>query len=162
MAYNKTGFIHYDLHLGNILMKRTRTTVSRYEINGIIYETQTNNYFPIIMDYAEGCQVSSDTDCLPCENCTVSKERRPPHNQIWDSIDNTINRVKYDLKTQHNDFIKSNLDNVSMFILKNKNDDYFKILEIIPMIETARFWVEKRIKIMTYDPNLFNGGQTNK
>ncbi len=142
LAYERTGFIHYDLHLGNILIKRTKHTTSEYEINGQIYETPTNNYLPIIMDYAEGCQVSADADCLPWENCTVSKERMPPHNHFWDSIDNTINRVKYDLKTKNKDFIKTNLDNVSRFILQNKNKDYLKALDIVPMIESAEFWVK--------------------
>jgi len=30
------------------------------------------------------------------------------------------------------------------------------------MIESAKFWVEKRIQIMTYDPNAFGGGNTTK
>jgi len=141
MAYNLTGFIHYDLHLGNVLIKRTKKQITEYEINDVIYEINTNNHIPIIMDF---------------ENCTVSQERTT-HNQFWDSIDNTINRIKYDLKTKNKDFIKSSLDNVSIFILQNKNKHYMKLLEIIPMIETAEFWVEKRKEVMSYDPNIFGG-----
>ena len=74
-AYNLTGFIHYDLHLGNVLIKRTKKQITEYEINNVIYEINTNNHIPIIMDF---------------ENCTVSQERTT-HNQFWDSIDNTIN-----------------------------------------------------------------------
>ena len=139
VAYHKTGFIHNDLHLDNILIKRTTRTHSIYQIDSRIIETETNNYTCVIMDF---------------ENCLFTDKRSPIF--FWKMIENVITRVGIELTNNKGDKVEvSNIYDILSYISKNKNNDYLHVLDIIPMIEQMEFTLLSLPKMMVYDSNMF-------
>ena len=138
VAYHKTGFIHNDSHLDNILIKRTSQTHNYYQIDRRHFETETNNYTCIIMDF---------------ENCLFSDKKS--HIFFWKMIENIITRVGIELSNNKNDKIEaSNTYDIIGYISNNKNNDYLKVLNIIPMIEQMEFTL-LRFPITSYNPTIF-------
>lgn len=50
-AYETFRFTHYDLHTGNILIKKTDIKYITYKFNNNIYNIKTNGYIPVFIDY---------------------------------------------------------------------------------------------------------------
>jgi serine/threonine protein kinase len=96
VAYHKTGFIHNDLHLDNILIKRTTRTHSNYQIDKLDIETETNNYTCVIMDF---------------ENCLFTDKSSPIF--FWKMIENVITRVGIELTNNKGD--KVEVSNIYVF-----------------------------------------------
>lgn len=139
VAYHKTGFIHNDLHLDNILITRTTRTHNNYQIDSRIIETETNNYTCVIMDF---------------ENCLFTDKRSPIF--FWKMIENVITRVGIELTNNKGDKVEvSNIYDILSYISKNKNNDYLHVLDIIPMIEQMEFTLLSLPKMMVYDSNMF-------
>jgi serine/threonine protein kinase len=140
VAYNKTGFIHNDLHLDNILVKRTTRTHSNYLIDKLDnIEIETNNYTCVIMDF---------------ENCLFTDKGSPIF--FWKMIENIITRVGIELTNNKGDKVEvSNIYDILSYISKNKNNDYLRVLDIIPLIEQMEFTLLSLPKMMAYDSNMF-------
>lgn len=52
LAYNQCGFLHNDLHLDNILLKKTKKEIIKYQIDDNTQVTiKTHGYKTIIMDF---------------------------------------------------------------------------------------------------------------
>jgi hypothetical protein len=51
-AYDMIGFTHYDLHADNVLVKKTDADIHLYKFpDGGIYQIETHNLCPVIIDY---------------------------------------------------------------------------------------------------------------
>jgi serine/threonine protein kinase len=140
VAYHKTGFIHNDLHLDNILVKRTTRTHSNYLIDKPDnIEIETKNYTCVIMDF---------------ENCLFTDKGSPIF--FWKMIENIITRVGIELTNNKGDKVEvSNIYDILSYISKNKNNDYLRVLDIIPLIEQMEFTLLSLPKMMVYDSNMF-------
>jgi serine/threonine protein kinase len=138
VAYHNTGFIHNDSHLDNILIKRTRRTHNKYQMDRGVIEIETNNYTCIIMDF---------------ENCFFTD--KSSHIFFWKMIENIITRIGIELTNNTGDKIEvSNIYEILGYISNNKNCEYLLVLNIIPMIERMKFTVLPLPKIMVYDSNI--------
>ena len=51
LAFEKLGFIHGDLHPGNVLIKKTKRDKIKYKYNDIEFEIQTNGIEIVIFDF---------------------------------------------------------------------------------------------------------------
>jgi len=137
VAYHNTGFIHNDLHLDNILIKRTTRTHNTYQIDRRSIEIETNNYTCVIMDF---------------ENCFFTDKSSPIF--FWKMIENIIARIGIELTTNNGDKIEaSNVYELLGYISNNKSNNYLHVLTIIPMIQRMEFTVLRLPKIMVYDSN---------
>lgn len=135
VAYHNTGFIHNDLHLDNILIKRTTRTHNTYQIDRRSIEIETNNYTCIIMDF---------------ENCFFTDKSSPLF--FWKMIENIIARIGIELTSNNGDKIEaSNVYELLGYISNNKSNNYLHVLNIIPMIQRMEFTVLRLPKIMVYD-----------
>ena len=61
-AFIKIGFIHGDLHWGNILFKKTNTTEIMYEIGEKRFPVLTNGYKVVIMDFEKSLTDNHQND----------------------------------------------------------------------------------------------------
>lgn len=135
VAYHNTGFIHNDLHLDNILIKRTTRTHNTYQIDRRSIEIETNNYTCIIMDF---------------ENCFFTDKSSPLF--FWKMIENIIARIGIELTSNNGDKIEaSNVYELLGYISNNKSNNYLHVVNIIPMIQRMEFTVLRLPKIMVYD-----------
>jgi len=139
VAYHRTGFIHNDLHLDNILVKRTTRPHNSYQIDKLDVETETNKYTCVIMDF---------------ENCFFTDKSSPIF--FWKMIENIITRVGIELTNNKGDKVEvSNIYDILSYISKNKNNDYLRVLDIITLIEQMEFTLLSLPKMMVYDSNMF-------
>lgn len=137
VAYHNTGFIHNDSHLDNILIKRTTKTHNIYQIGKRMVEIETNNYTCVIMDF---------------EHCFLSDKSSPIF--FWKMIENIISRVGIELTNTKWDKVSvSNNYDILRYISKHGNDDYMRVLNIIPMIEQMEMTILHTPKL-SYDPNV--------
>lgn len=51
MAQERTGFTHYDLHPGNVIVRKTDLKQVQYTVSGETYTVQTNGFLAVIIDY---------------------------------------------------------------------------------------------------------------
>ena len=58
VAQEKLKFTHYDLHPGNVIVKKTSTKQMNYVVNGKTYTVNTYGYLPVIIDF--GLSYTSD------------------------------------------------------------------------------------------------------
>jgi serine/threonine protein kinase len=139
VAYHNTGFIHNDSHLDNILIKRTTKIHNIYQIGKRIIEIETNNYTCVIMDF---------------ENCFFSDKSSPIF--FWKMMENIISRVGIELTNNKRDkVIVSNKYEILGYISKNENNDYKRVLNIIPMIEQMEMTILDVGNLrFPYDPSL--------
>ncbi len=137
VAYHTTGFIHNDSHLDNILIKRTTKTHNIYQIGKHNIDIETHNYTCVIMDF---------------ENCFFSDKSSPIF--FWKMMENIISRVGIELTNNKGSILNiSNKYDVLGYISKNENNDYMRVLNIIPMIERMEMTILNKPNV-SYDPNV--------
>lgn len=117
-SYNEYGFIHGDLHLDNILFKKTNKKSIKYKE----IEIETNGYKLIIMDFD-----SSFIDVDIKQNIKF----------YWKNIENVFSRLKFDLQ---NITIK-NIDKISQFNYDSelKNRDPKQSILLLDMIDNLEY-----------------------
>ena len=70
-------------------------------------------------------------------------------------IENIITRVGIELTNNKRDNVEvSNIYDILSYISKNKNNDYLRVLDIIPLIEQMEFTLLALPKMMAYDSNI--------
>ncbi len=137
IAYNMCGFIHNDLHLDNILLKKTKKTTIKYDTITI----ETYGYKAIIMDF--------DSSMINIDNKSVNG-----YEYFWKNIYNMISRIETDLKNKENASISiSNMKQIITYILDQKIINIVKFLEMIDMIQFKI--IEPPKTLYTYNPNVF-------
>lgn len=133
MAYMEIGFIHNDLHLDNVLYKRTKQ-VEFYP--GI----PSNGYKIVIMDF---------------EGCMTGVDRLSGLNFYWKSLQNLLFRVDTDLRSDPNDgrIHFKNMVKIQQYIENLPPPD--AINPIIDLIINSKVELFKKPQLASYDPNVF-------
>jgi len=144
IAYHKLGFLHGDLHLDNILMKRTTKNNLCYECDGIQKQIDTNGYKIAIMDF---------------DSSWIGVDKKKCIEFYWLNIYNMLSRVSIDLTNHNSD--KIGLDNnikILLFITKQKDNktDCINTLKLLNMIDDAEIQITKNpFDNLKYDPTVF-------
>lgn len=135
IAYMNIGFIHNDLHLDNILYKKTK---KEYFYDGI----PSNGYKVVIMDF---------------EGSMVHVDRKRGAEFYWQSIRNFISRVNTDLYSDKNggSLVLDNVTEILKYI--DSYPEPNEINHIINLIMNSNFRLLKKpsMESMKYDPNVF-------
>jgi hypothetical protein len=144
LAYNKCGFIHNDLHLDNILLKKTKKETIEYQIDGNNNNEitiKTFGYKAIIMDF--------DSSMINIDN-----KSKNGYEYFWKNIYNMISRIETDLKNKNNMNISvSNMKNIITYILDQQTINIVKLLEMIDMMQFKI--LEPPRTLPKYNPNVF-------
>jgi hypothetical protein len=149
LAYNKCGFIHNDLHLDNILLKKTKKQTIEYQMNNNVNNSNDKNeitiktfgYKAIIMDF--------DSSMINIDNKSTNG-----YEYFWKNIYNMISRLETDLKNKQNESVSvSNMKQIVTYILDQKSINIFKLLEMIDMMKFTV--LEPPKTLYKYDPNVF-------
>ncbi len=136
-AYIKHGFLHNDLHLDNILMKKTKLEYIKYDD----YNIKTEGYKVIIMEY---------------DSSFINIEIDKGIVYFWKNIYNMFSRINTDINNITPDATYQKLMNYIMdYELNNITpNDKEKIENILYLIEKIEF-KEQKLKIPVYNPNVF-------
>ena len=120
-AYNSKGFIHGDLHSGNILLKLKRNDEIKYEKKNIIL----NEFEAVIMDF--------DSQSLDCNLATREKSKLRQKNKMRDVITNILKFIT-SLEYGNNINLNFDYDRNKLNSLKssfNENINYYEELDNI-------------------------------
>ena len=150
-AYQLCGFIHNDLHLDNILVKKTKKETFNYKLKDekdkmieINIDIKVDGYKIVIMDFESSVFVIKNKDGLEF---------------YWNNLYNMIIRLNYDLKNDDEDNVLiDDLDNITSFIRKQEKSksSIMNTLILLDIIKDAKFIIKKQIKNkLIYDPNIF-------
>ena len=135
-AYLQFGFLHNDLHLDNILFKKTKLKIIKYDST----EIKTNGYKIIIMDY---------------DSSFIGIDIKNGIEYYWNNIYNLISRIKFDLnkyimpiKNYEELIIKINKYSINKF-------DPSKTLELLEIVDNLEFKLAEKLEIPKYNPYVF-------
>lgn len=146
IAYNKCGFIHNDLHLDNILLKKTKKETIKYQVNDNNKNTKeitikTYGYKSIIMDF--------DSSMINIDN-----KSKNGYEYFWKNIYNMISRIETDLKNKQNASVSVyDMKKIVTYILDQQTIDIMKLLDMIDMMQFTI--LEPPKTLYKYDPNVF-------
>ena len=151
MAYKLCGFLHNDLHLDNILVKKTKKETFNYKFKNekdknkdIEINIKADGYKIVIMDFESSMINVKDKDGLEF---------------YWKNLYNMVSRCNLDLKNEDGDDVSIfDLSNIISFIEKQKQSkgSIINTLILLDMIKDAKFIITKQIKNKPiYDPNIF-------
>lgn len=133
-GYIDFGFLHNDLHLDNLLFKRTKIEKIKYKD----VEIETDGYKIIIMDF---------------DLSFIEVDRNQGIEYYWDNLDNLFSRLRFDLPT----ITTINNENIYNFINFNKknNIDAIKTFELLRLIDKLEFKLKNPLQSLVYNPNVF-------
>ena len=131
-AFTNHGFLHNDLHLDNILFKRSKMQNMHYAD----IEVMTNGYKAIIMDF---------------DSSLIGVDASEAISYFWSNLYNMLSRVKFDLKDKIT--AAKNFDNIILFISNAEVNKYeaTRAKELISMIESIEFVDSEPIKVPVYN-----------
>jgi serine/threonine protein kinase len=139
MAYQKYGFIHNDLHLDNILLKKTKKETIDYENRKI----KTYGYKIVIMDF---------------ESSLINIEYSVCNLSYWQNLLNILSRLNFDIKNNDGDIVHlDNLNDITGFIIQQQNRKSLAVnsIQLLDMIDKAKIKIIEMPKFKAYDPNAF-------
>ena len=151
MAYHLRGFLHQELHLDNILIKKTKKETINYKFkdekdkNKIIdIEIKTYGYKIVIMDF---------------ENSVFVIKKKSTLTHYWNNLLSIIFRLYVNLKNDEEDDLRIyNLSDIVSFI--NKQDlskgSYMNTLILLDMIRDLKFIVFDGIRKLIMQNNYEN------
>lgn len=141
-AYEKCGFIHGDLHLDNILLKKTKKSVITYEQN---IEIKTHGYKIIIMDF---------------DSSFINIDIMNGIEFYWLNLYNMISRVNSDLGNSNGDKVSmNNMSKITSFIETQRinKKSYKNTFKLLELINNSSFVIIQHPKQnLIYNPNIFN------
>jgi len=150
LAYQSCGFLHNDLHLDNILIKKTKKESFSYQLEDEKTKTihnfniKTYGYKIVIMDFESSMIVIKNKDGI---------------RTYWNNLLNMISRLHYDLKNKDGDRVAIlDLSDITLFIEKQEslNGQIINTLQLLEMIKKIKFVVREQIRSkLVYDPNIF-------
>jgi hypothetical protein len=134
-AYVKHGFLHNDLHLDNILLKRTKMEKVHYEGIDIV----TNGYKVVIMDF---------------DKSFINVDQTQAIQYFWSNLYNLLSRIKFDLKDKITAI--KNFDNIILLISNAEVHKYdiTKAVDLPKMIDDIIFVDSEPLTVPTYNPNI--------
>jgi hypothetical protein len=137
-AYNKCGFIHNDLHLDNILLKKTKKDVINYDKKDI----KTYGYKIVIMDF---------------DRSFISIDIESGIDFYWLNLYNVLSRVNTDLDKPNGDkIIMDNISKITSFIENQRinKKSHMNAVKLLDIINDSTFSIIKKPKFV-YNPNIF-------
>jgi len=148
MAYQLCGFLHNDLHLDNILVKKTKKETFNYKFKDedknkdIEINIKSHGYKIVIMDFENSMLVIKDKDGL---------------RTYWSNLLNMIFRLHNDLKNEDNDNIRIDDLNLISFLQKQESSkgSIMNTFILLDMIKDIKFIIIKQQSKPIYDPNIF-------
>jgi hypothetical protein len=134
-AYQNHGFLHNDLHLDNILFKKTKLL----EIHYPDIDIETNGYKAVIMDF---------------DKSFISVDRMLAIEYFWSNLYNMLSRIKFDLKSKITP--NQNFDNIILFVshAELNKTEISKAKELLNMLNDVEFFNSQPMIIPKYDPNI--------
>jgi predicted unusual protein kinase regulating ubiquinone biosynthesis (AarF/ABC1/UbiB family) len=134
-AYVKHGFLHNDLHLDNILLKRIKMEKVHYEGIDIV----TNGYKVVIMDF---------------DKSFINVDQTQAIQYFWSNLYNLLSRIKFDLKDKITAI--KNFDNIILLISNAEVHKYdiTKAVDLPKMIDDIIFVDSEPLTVPTYNPNI--------
>jgi len=150
IAYHKLGFLHNDIHLDNILIKKTKKEYIEYEYtttdtNMNKLKIPTNGYKIVILDF---------------DTSIINLDKTHAIEFYWSNLENMLSRVNTDLRTKNGDIINMNelaKDILSFISLQKLNkSDYFETLKLLDIINTSTIRIiPNPFNTLKYNPNIF-------
>lgn len=137
MAYQKYGFLHNDMHLDNILVKKTKKETIDYENRKI----KTYGYKIVIMDF---------------ESSLINVEHSVGNMAYWQNLLNMLSRLNFDITNKDGDTVHlDNLNNITGHIIQQQNmkSSAFNSIKLLDMIDNAKIKIIETPKFKAYDPN---------
>jgi hypothetical protein len=147
-AYQLFGFVHNDLHLDNILVKKTKKETFNYKFKDekdkvIEINIKAYGYKIVIMDFESSMFVIKNKDGA---------------RTYWNNLFNMMSRLHHDLKNEDNDDTRAdNLFNITSFIQNQEisKGSIMNTLILLDMIKETKFIIIKKQSKPIYDPNIF-------
>ena len=139
MAYQKYGFLHNDMHLDNILVKKTKKETIEYENRKI----KTYGYKIVIMDF---------------ESSLINVEHLVGNMAYWQNLLNMLSRLNFDITNKDGDTVHlDNLNNITGHIIQQQNmkSSALNSIKLLDMIDNAKIKIIETPKFKAYDPNAF-------
>jgi serine/threonine protein kinase len=140
IAYTTLGFVHNDLHLDNVLLRRTKKMTLDYHVGGKQYSVATMGYNTVITDFGNS-MVSVHT-----------KDQR----FFWYDLLNVFSRINLDLPLSHGRKIVWEDDRVIAFVKRARDTDAppLKAVHLIDIISQTAFRYDA-VPSTTYDPHVY-------
>ena len=147
-AYQLCGFVHNDLHLDNILIKKTKKETFNYKFKDDkdkdkMIDIKTYGYKIVIMDFESSMLVIKNKDGA---------------RTYWNNLFNMMSRLHHDLKNEDSDDIRAdNLNNIISFIQNQEisKGSIMNTLILLDMIKETKFIIIKKQSKPIYDPNIY-------
>ena len=147
-AYQLCGFVHNDLHLDNILIKKTKKETFNYKFKDDkdkdkMIDIKTYSYKIVIMDFESSMLVIKNKDGA---------------RTYWNNLFNMMSRLYHDLKNEDSDDIRAdNLNNIISFIQNQEisKGSIMNTLILLDMIKETKFIIIKKQSKPIYDPNVY-------
>ena len=157
-AYQLFGFVHNDLHLDNILIKKTKKETFNYKFKNekdendkdkndknkdIEINIKSHGYKIVIMDFESSMFIIKNKDGA---------------RNYWSNLFNMMSRLQHDLKNEdNNDTRADNLNNITSFIQNQEisKGSIMNTLTLLDMIKETKFIIIKKQSKPIYDPNVY-------
>lgn len=134
-AYQNHGFLHNDLHLDNILIKKTKLL----EIHYADIDIETNGYKAVIMDF---------------DMSFIHVDQIQAIDYFWSNLYNLFSRIKFDLKSKITP--NQNFDQIILFVSHAEINkvEISRAKELVNMINDVEFFNSQPFTFPKYDPNI--------
>jgi thiamine kinase-like enzyme len=145
IAYQICGFLHNDLHLDNILIKKTKKESISYKLQepNFDIDIKTYGYKVVIMDFENSMLVIKNKDGL---------------STYWNNLLNMISRLHYELRNKDNDKISIiNLAEITSFIERQEisSGSAMNTVHLLEMIKKIKITVIKQLnQKLIYNPDV--------
>jgi hypothetical protein len=137
-AYQKCGFIHNDLHLDNVLLKKTKKDVISYDTKDI----KTRGYKIVIMDF---------------DRSFINIDIESGIDFYWLNLYNVLSRVNTDLDKPNGDkIIMDNIAKITSFIENQRinKKSHMNAIKLLDIINDSTFSIVQKPKLV-YNPNVY-------
>jgi hypothetical protein len=137
-AYEKCGFIHNDLHLDNVLLKKTKKDVISYDKKDI----KTCGYKIVIMDF---------------DRSFINIDIESGIDFYWLNLYNVLSRVNTDLDKPNGDkIIMGNITKITSFIENQRinKKSHMNAVKLLDIINDSTFSIIQKPKFV-YNPNIY-------
>jgi hypothetical protein len=137
-AYEKCGFIHNDLHLDNVLLKKTKKHVISYDKKDI----KTCGYKIVIMDF---------------DRSFINIDIESGIDFYWLNLYNVLSRVNTDLDKPNGDkIIIDNITKITSFIENQRinKKSHMNAVKLLDIINDSTFSILQKPKFV-YNPNVY-------
>lgn len=154
-AFDKIGFIHGDLHFGNVMVKTTTKQSVRFELFGHTFEQDTYGYEPVLIDF---------------DNSIIHKNKEKYYSMFWMNMSSLISRMMYEFTNKNSETrvivdVSGPSHMLSMYAHTSTPVNLQSFLSIYQWCVISMqfmFSSNHSAKSYTYDPNVYGGKKTRK